>query len=460
MLSREGPKAAVGDVNGDGLDDVYIGGTANQPGQLYIQQANGSFIKKAEPALDKFLSFEDGAVALFDADHDGDMDLFIGPGGNNHSAYSVETQSRFFRNDGKGNFTEDPNAFPVNGMNTSVAIAYDFNHDGAVDLFVGGRSEPKNYSGNPSSYIYVNDGKGHFKDIAKTKNPNIAHIGMVTGAAWADVTGDANKELVICGEWMSPKIFSYNGDHFVEVKTNLSNLNGLWETVTAADVNHDGKTDLIFGNIGENFYLQPDERHPVKLWMNDFNQNGNTDKILTRSVDGRDMPVFLKRDLQDEIPSIKKQNLEHAAYAKKSIQDLFPPEIINKSSVKIFNYCSSVVAINKGNGNFEIQKLPGIVQLSSVNAIYAKDINKDGFPDLIIGGNNNNFLPQFGRLDASFGDVLMNNGKGNFVSIASQQSGIKIKGVIRDICEIHGKNKNFIIFLRNDDFPVLYQTEN
>jgi hypothetical protein len=299
---------------------------------------------------------------------------------------------------------------------------------------------------------------GHFKDIAKTKNPDIANIGMVTGAVWADVTGDSKKELVISGEWMSPKIFSYNGDHFVEVKTNLQNLNGLWKTVAATDINHDGKTDLILGNIGENFYLQPDEKNPVKLWVNDFNQNGNADKILTRTVDGKDMPVFLKHDMQDEIPLIKKQNLQHAEYAKKSIQELFPANAINTSLVKIFNYCSSIIAINKGNGKFEVERLPFSVQLSNVNSVCVKDINHDGFPDLIIGGNEDNFPPQFGKLDASFGEVLINDGKGDLTSLNSKQSGVKVSGIIRDICELHGKNKNYILFLRNNDFPMLYQT--
>ena len=319
---------------------------------------------------------------------------------------------------------------------------------------------PGNYGGNPESFIYVNDGNGHFKDIAKTKNPDIANIGMVTGAVWADVTGDSNKELIICGEWMSPRIFSYSGDHFVEVKTNLQNLNGLWKTVVAADVNGDGKTDLILGNIGENFYLQPDEKNPVKLWLNDFNQNGNTDKILTRTVDGKDMPVFLKKDMQDEIPLIKKQNLQHAEYAKKSIQELFTPDLLNKSLIKTFNYCSSVVAINNGNGKFSIQKLPLCAQLSNINSVCVKDFNGDGFPDLIIGGNEDNFPPQFGRLDASFGDVLINNGKGNFIRLNPNQSGIKVRGMVKDICELKATNKDYILFLRNNDFPMLYHVNN
>jgi hypothetical protein len=459
MLSREGPKATVGDVNGDGLEDIYIGGTEDHPGQIYLQTPSGSFIKKEEPAFNQFMDFEDEAVLFFDADHDGDLDLFVGPGGNSKQSFTRQMQSRLFKNDGKGNFAIDVNAFPQNGMNTGVAIAYDFNHDGYLDLFVGGRSVPREYGLSPSSFLYVNDGNGHFADIAKTKNPDIAKIGMVTGAVWADVSEDSNKELIITGEWMAPRIFSYNGDHFVELKSNLNNLFGWWQTVAAADLNGDGKEDLIFGNIGENFYLRPDSANPVKLWINDFNQNNSLDKILTYTINGKDMPVFLKHELQDQIPSIKKQNLKHEDYATKSIQELFPDDVIKKCIVKEFNYPSSCVAINNGNGNFTVQKLPVMTQLSSVNAVHCMDINNDGKVDLMLGGNQYGFSPQFERLDASFGDVLLNDGSGKFTWINSVQSGLNVHGEVRDIVEIPGADKN-ILFLLNNDHPALYHLNN
>lgn len=458
MLSREGPKAAVGDVNGDGLEDIYIGGTQGHVGQIYLQTPDGNFIKKTEPAFEQFPDFEDEAVLFFDADHDGDPDLFVGAGGNDNPPYSRQMQLRLFKNDGKGNFTLAADAFPnnSNGANTGVAVACDFNHDGFPDLFVGGRSVPREYGSSPSSYLYVNDGKGHFTDIAKTKNPDIANIGMVTGAVWADVSGDTSKELIITGEWMAPRIFSFNGDHFVEVKSNLNKLFGWWQTVTAADVNGDGRQDLILGNIGENFYLHPDADNPVKLWINDFNQNNTLDKILTYTIKGKDMPVFLKHELQDQIPSIKKQNLRHEDFAQKSIQELFTPEVINKCVVKKFNYDASCVAINNGNGNFTIEKLPVMSQLSSVNAIRCIDVNQDGKIDLVLGGNQYGFLPQFDRLDGSFGDVLLNNGKGGFSWVNQGLSGLDVQGVVRDIVEIPAKKEQYILFLRNNDYPVLY----
>ncbi len=456
MLSRLGPKAAVGDVNGDGLEDVFIGGTKGYPGQIYLQTSSGAFIKKPQPVFQQFTDFEDAAVLLFDSDGDGDLDLFIGPGGNNNPPLSRQMQWRLFKNDGKGNFSLDAAALPQNGMNTGVAIAYDFNKDGFQDLFVGGRNYPREYGMDPTSFLLINDGKGHFKDIAKTKNPDIANIGMVTNATWTDLTGDGEKELVIVGEWMAPRIFSFNGDHFVEIKSNLNGLSGWWQTIAAADVNGDGKTDLILGNIGKNFYLRPDSAHPVKLWINDFNQNKNLDKILTSTINGKDLPVFLKHEMEDQIPSIKKKSLKHQDYAKKSIQDLFSEDIIKSSTVKQFNYCASIVAINEGGGHFAIHELPVMTQLSSVNAVYPVDLNDDGRLDLVLGGNFYDFIPQLERLDASFGDVLLNDGKGNFTWVNQKESGLNVEGQVRDLVRIKTNDRLYVLFLRNNDFPALY----
>jgi hypothetical protein len=455
MLSREGPKAAVADLNGDGLDDIFIGGAKGHPGQVYLQKPDGRFIKIPEPAIEAFADFEDGCVTFIDADRDGHPDLFLGPGGNAAQPFSREMQFRLFKNDGKGNFTLAPDAFHniTNGCNTSVAVAADFNGDGFPDLFVGGRSVPREYGSTPASFIYINDGKGHFTDIAPAKNPDIAALGMVTAAAWS------NNTLFITGEWMSPHIFSWHKDHFAETPTNLSHLDGWWESLAVADCNGDGRPDLILGNIGENFYLHPDSAHPVKLWIGDFDRNGIPDKVLTRAVDGKDMPVFLKHEMERQLPMLKKENLKHEQYAQKTIRDLLPANQLDSCFILEFNYCPSVIAYNLGNGRYSIQPLPLMAQLSSVNAIQCLDINGDGHPDLVLGGNEYGFLPQFGRLDASKGQVLLGDGKGHFTAIPHTRSGLLLPGQIREIEKIPGRPAMppGLLFLQNDEYPVLYR---
>ncbi len=460
MLSQEGPHIAKGDVNGDGREDIYIGGAKGQPGQLYLQTATG-FVKKDEPVFKQFADFEDVAVTFFDCDGDGDLDLFIGAGGNNVQPQERQLQHRLYKNDGKGNFEIDTQAFPINNMNIAVAVANDFDGDGDADLFVGARSVPFSYGVSPQSYLYVNDGKGHFTDAINTLNKDIGTIGMVTGAVWADVAGDNKKELIIVGEWMTPRIFSYTDKKFTEIKnTNLTELYGCWQTVATADVNGDGREDILLGNIGENFYLKPDEKHPVKMWLNDFDKNGTTDQFITRTIDEKDMPVFLKKDITEQFPFLKKENLKNSDFAVKSIQQLFVKDLVDKAVVKKFNFCSSVVAINNGNGTFTVQKLPMEAQLSNVASICAVDVNDDNKPDLIIGGNKFGFPPQFGRLDASFGNILINNGKGNFNSMPAMLSGINITGEVKDIISIPSGNKKYIIAVRNNDFPLMYQLKN
>jgi hypothetical protein len=457
ILSKEGPKAAVGDVNGDGLEDIFIGGTPGHAGQLYLQKQDGSFLKKEGKEFLRFIDFEDVAVLLFDCDKDNDLDLLVCPGGNNVRPNSRELQLRLFKNDGKGNFSLDDAAFPNTGMNVSVAIENDFTGDGYPDLFIGSRSFPQEYGTDPISYLFVNDGQGHFTDIGKTKEPKISNIGMVCNAVWADVSGDTKKELVIVGEWMSPRIFTFKAGHFEEIKTSLDQLYGWWQSIAVVDVNKDGKQDLVLGNMGENFYLRPDSSQPLKLWINDYDHNNSTEKIMTYTVNGRDMPVFLKRDMEEQLPSIKKSNLKNEAYAEKSIQQLFPADLLDKASVKRINYTSSCIAINRGDGNFSIQKLPPMAQLSCVNSIYSNDLNGDGYPDLVLGGNQFGFMPQFERLDASLGDILLNDGKGNYIWQHVATTGLHLRGEVRDMITVKTGGGTSLLVLQNNEYPLLYR---
>jgi hypothetical protein len=457
MLSREGPRAATADVNGDGFADIYIGGTNGYPGILYLQNANQHFIKSDQKIFYQFNDFEDGMSLFFDADNDGDADLFIGPAGNREPSYSRQMQCRLLVNDGKGNFSLHQTSFPTMGVNVEAVAADDIDGDGDTDLFVGGRAVSTNYGATPQSFMFINDGTGNFKDIAASANPGLSKAGMVTGALFADVTGDGKKELIIAGEWMTPRIFSFNVTKIDEVKTNLNSLSGWWQRIASADIDNDGKTDIILGNIGENFNLHPTTGNPVKLWTADFDNSGDADKVLTRRVDGKDKPVFLKNDIQDQVPGIKKENLKHQDFALKSIQDLFSEEAMKKAVVKEFNYCSSIIAYNKGNGQFEIEKLPLRAQLSSVNAILCMDVNGDGMKDIITGGNLSGFPPQLQKLDASYGDVFINKGNRVFEWKGPQETNMMVNGEVKDIIPIPAGKDNYLLFLRNDDVPKMFR---
>ena len=456
MHSHEGPKAAVADINGDGLDDIYIGGTQAKPGQLYIQNASGNFIKKDEEVFKQSAGFIDASVLFFDCDGDGDKDLLVCAGGNAALPLSRELQHRLFLNDGKGNFKIATNAFPPNKDNIAVALADDIDGDGDIDLFVGAGFVSGSYGLTPQSHIYINDGKGNFMDMPAIKCKGITDAGMVTGAVWADMDGDKKNELVIVGEWMNPKIFKYSNDGFTEMQTNLSGISGWWQTVAAADLNGDGKIDLVLGNFGENFSLKPDNDNPLKLFLNDFDNNGQVDKILTRTVDGKDKPVFMKTELESQLPFLKKQNLHNAVYATKNITDLFSKAQLEKSLVKQINYSASCIAFNNGKGNFSIKKLPVPVQLSSVKKILPLDVNADGFIDLVMGGNEFGFQPQLGRLDAGDGDVLINDGKGNFTVMGQTLTGIALPAQLRDIVLVKRNGNTAVLFLQNNELPVLY----
>jgi len=452
MLSKEGPKATVADINNDGLQDVFIGGAKGQAGQLYIQSKDG-FIKSKQYSFEVDKEFEDVAVLFFDCDKDGDQDLFVGAGGNDETPRSPYLKHRLYKNDGNGNFEKDTTAFDGNNSNISVAIANDYDNDGDLDLFVGGRSLPYNYGVSPESYIYENDGKGHFKNVTEQLNPVISKIGMVTNAVWADLTDDKKNELIIVGEWMAPRIFSYSNGRMNEVATNMNDMFGWWQSIKAEDLDGDGDNDLVLGNYGNNFYLHPDKQHPVKLWINDFDRNSLPDKVFSKTIDSKDVPVFLKRDFTDAMPSLKKENLRHHEFANKTIQTLFAPELVKSASVLNFNYSNSVIAWNEENGKFTIQQLPVVAQLSSVNAIQCKDVNNDKKIDLILAGNITECLPQFGRLDANYGIVLENRSNRQFSEIPPVQTGLSVTGMVRDVVWIN----NDILFLRNNDFPVIYK---
>jgi enediyne biosynthesis protein E4 len=455
MLSRQGPKCAVADVNKDGLEDIFIGGAKNQPSQLYLQTNNG-FVKKATPDFVTF-SFNDITTALFfDCDGDKDLDLFAGGGGNFNAVQLGGYANQLYINDGAGNFTLKRGALPVSSTNCGAAVVVDYDSDGNNDLFIGSRSMPQSYGETPHNFLLHNDGKGQFEDVTAAVATAMDTLGMITAVSVADINNDKINDVIITGEWMGVQAFTYDGKKFVPIITGMEAMYGWWQSINVTDIDNDGDADMLLGNMGNNFYLQPNTNNPVKIWMKDFDQNNTIDKIFSRTIDGKDIPVFTKREVTDQLPSLKKMNLKHQDYANKTVQQLFD-DGMKTTNVKTVNFTASIIAINDGKGKFTIKDLPYQAQLSSVNAIVTKDINGDGLKDIITAGNCINLLPQFCRVDASYGNVLINKGGGNFVMLPDRQTGFDVKGEVRDIAMLQYKKTDCIVFLQNNNFPVMYR---
>ncbi len=457
MLSHEGPSIAVGDINGDGNDDVFIGGSKGQAGKIYINNGNDTYTLTTQKDLENDASYEDTAASFFDANGDGYPDLLVGSGGN-EKADQANYKNRLYLNNGKGVFTKSKSTIPTTNNNVSVIIPCDIDGDGDMDVFIGSRSVPGVYGIDPKHLLLENDGKGNFTNVTDKKAFKLNEVGMITDAVWEDIDNDGKKDLIIVGDWMAPKIFKNTGHRLSEFKTNLSELKGYWNTVSCVDLNNDGKKDLVLGNRGTNSTYKATPSNPMKMFVNDFDANGTIEQITTRTINGKDIPVNLKSELAKQIPMIKKKNLTYADYSKKSFQELFSDEVTHNSIQKTVNTQESVVAMNKGNGKFETKALPKEVQFSSVNAICTFDINKDGILDIILGGNDYNFKPQFGRLDSNYGSVLLGNKNGTYTWTPYNKSGFFVKGEVKHIQKIKNKNNTIsILAVINDNTPKIFK---
>ncbi|HSK12960.1 MAG TPA: VCBS repeat-containing protein, partial [Phnomibacter sp.] len=436
-----------------GLTDIFIGGANGQQRQLYLQTSKG-FVRKDVPDLNTYVFNDVTSAFFFDADGDGDMDLFAGGGGNMKKAGGEEYQNLLYINDGKGNFVLKAGAFPPNLTNCGVGLPLDFNGDGLTDIFIGNRSVAQEYGLSPASYLLINKGNADFEDVTASAAPFLKDLGMLTDAGWADLTGDGKPELIVVGEWMHPHVYTWVGNKFEPIATGLENHYGWWQTIEVADIDKDGDLDLVLGNLGENFYLRPTLNEPVKLWVNDFDNNGIRDKVISYTLQGKDYPVGMKRDITDQMPSLKTANLKHRDFAGKTVQEILGERMASTEPVMV-NYASSCIARNDGTGKFSIERLPYDVQLSSIHALHVADINEDGLPDIVAGGNFFDLLPQFCRLDASFGKVLINTGNGNFQTVDAFRSGLYLQGAIRKILPVDLGSGRCLLFIQNNDRPVL-----
>ncbi len=447
MQSKEGPALAVGDVNNDGNDDVFIGGAYKQPGKLYVQDAKGIFTPTSFQTEE---IFEDTVAIFEDIDNDKDLDLIIGSGGNFKGA---RTGVRYYVNDGKGNFDRGNIIIPTN-TNISTISCYDYDEDGDQDLFVGSVGVIGTYGVSPQHYLMENDGKGNFRDVTSQKIPEVKSVGMITDAIWKDVDIDGKKDLIVVGEWMSPTIFKNTDDKLTKLSSNLDDYSGWYNAVEAKDLDQDGDVDLILGNRGLNAMYQANDSIPFKMYVNDFDNNGTVEQIFTQTIKGKDVPIHLKKEITGQINSLKKQNLKYAEYAAKSIDELFTDEVLQNTTVKTVNNFASLIAYNDGKGNFEIEKLPQEVQFSSICDIKIEDLNNDGIFDLILAGNTYNFKPQFSRLDASRGNILLSDSNGNYIN--QNRTGFFVEGEVKAMRWIKNRSgeKYLITGINNDTLKI------
>ena len=454
--STQGPALAIGDVNGDGLDDAYIGGSQGFPKFLYLQQKNGKMLPAKTEAFNRDNYLETVDALFFDADNDKDLDLYVVTGSNEYEPNDLQLRDRLYMNDGKGNFTENQN-LPAILASGSCVKAGDYDQDGDLDLFVGTRLIPSQYGRNPESTLLQNDGKGNFKNVSIQVLGDARNLGMVTDVAWLDVNGDKFPELILVGDWMPVTILKNTKGLFnVDNKAEVPASNGWWNCIQPLDVDEDGDMDFVLGNLGLNNNLKASENEPVELYVNDFDRNGTTEQIITCYRQGKSCPAILKGDLQKQIPMIKQKFLKFSDYAKASITDLFTNEQMEGKTVQMVNNTQSSFLINESKGNFTLKALPQEAQVSPINSIQTLDYNKDGHQDILLVGNFFDNIPEIGRYDANYGLVLAGRGKGNYNVQTSKQTGFFTKGQVRKMRVINslGGKKEVVLVKNNEKAQV------
>ncbi|HEY9117009.1 MAG TPA: VCBS repeat-containing protein, partial [Roseivirga sp.] len=447
MKSTQGPKLSKGDINGDGIEDVFIGGSRDHTATILLGAMDG-FVKTTPSVFEADKISEDMGSVLFDADNDGDLDLYVCSGSIEFSQNSSALQDRLYFNDGKGNFTKSNQILPVQTryVSSSTVVAGDFDGDGDMDLFVGeGLRAMQN--GVPCDGILLeNDGKGKFTDVTDARAPELKKLGMISGSQAIDVNGDGALDLVVVGEYMGVEIFlNEDGNFKRSTPENLSELKGWWNTVHAADVDGDGDLDFIVGNHGLNSRFKASAEQPIALFVKDFDNNGTLDPILSKYMaDGKAYPYGLRHNLIDQIKGLKKVLPDYTSFKDMDMRDIFDAEQMKDVIEAKATEMASVLIIDNGNLNFEVRELPTEAQTSPVYAIETGDFDRDGDIDIILGGNLYSVKPEVGRYDASFGTFLKNDGNGNFRA-ASPQEGFVINGEIRDMVVF----KDYVLLARN-----------
>ena len=460
MISTGSPHLAVGDVNSDGLDDIFICGAKDSPGVLFVQDKNGHFRKTNEALFEADKVSEDTDCAFFDADGDNDLDLYVASGGNQFPLSSSALADRLYINDGKGNYIKSNQILPAGKYESTACVKpADFDNDGDIDLFVGIRLKPFEYGVPVNGYILENDGHGKFTNVTAKKAPGLISIGMITDMAWADIDNDGDQDIIIVGDWMPIKIFINDHGVFTDKSADfgLSGTTGWWNRITTCDLNGDGRVDFVLGNHGLNSQFKSSVTKPVTMYVNDFDLNGSIEHIICTYNGDKSYPVVMKDELVSQIPSLKGKYKKFADYKDATIEDLFTVEILKRSIKLNAQFLQSCVMINTGKGSMEIKALPAEAQFSPVYTIAAADFDHDGICDILIGGNQDRAKPQTGIYDASYGLFLKGDAGMSWHSVSPLNSGFFTSGEIRDIKILNIKGKSILAVARNNDNLQFYK---
>lgn len=441
-LSFSGPCLAKADVNGDGLEDVFVGGAQDQAGALFLQDKSGGFTRKLQAAFEADKQSEDSDAAFFDANRDGFIDLYVSSGG--YSNYVVDDpllQDRLYINDGKGNLRKSYNALPkMLGSKACVRVT-DFNGDGNPDLFVGGRVVPGRYPETPQSYLLINNGKGRFKDQITTIAPQLQKTGMITDAAWVDMNGDKKQDLILVGEWMPITVLiNSNGKLINKAKDYFDkDYTGWWNKLLVDDLNGDGKPDLVIGNQGLNTQCKASDKEPAEMFYKDFDVNGSIDPILCFYIQGKSYPYVTRDELLDQMSVMRTRFPDYKSYADATLKDIFTAEELKGAKYLKANYLKTAYFESAPDGRLHEKKLPLQAQFSSVFTLNSIDFDQDGKKDLLLCGNMNQARLRFGKYDANYGVLLKGDGKGNFAYVPQNISGFKLKGDVRSVTKLNNK---------------------
>lgn len=462
MRSTEGPPICTGDVNGSGNEDLFVGGATEQSGRFFFRDENGTVTEVEPPALADDQRSEDTDCALFDADGDGRLDLYVASGGSEFPASSSALMDRLYLNEGNGEFTRSSQMLiqASGGFEPTGAVAAgDYNEDGHVDLFVGARMQPFAFGRPADGHLLLNDGTGRFVEKTDSLMPGLRDLGMITDAEWGDVDGDGALDLVVAGEWMPLTLFRNEDGTFVNrtSEAELDESTGWWKAIELVDLDGDGALDLIGGNHGLNsrFRASPDE--PVEMWVDDFDSDSSIEQVISVSKNGDQYPMALKHDLLDAIPTLKEKYPTYESYAGETIRDVFSDEALESAIHYEVEQLESIIGWNDGDGTFSLRSLPREAQLAPMYAIHVPSDRSNGRRTVLMGGNLYEAKPEVGRYDASYGAVLR-AGRDTVTSVPPSSSGFFVDGQIRSISALAGDERDLIVVGTNDDSLRVFES--